>query len=115
MTDLATEYILGPLARIPIGEGRVFDVNGRRIAIFHARSGAVYATQARCPHRGGPLADGLMGGSSVVCPLHAWRFDLISGAALFGDCGITTYPARLDERGDVIVALGDSEEQHTIQ
>ena len=105
MTTTATEYTLGPLAQIPIGEGRVFDIGGLRVAVFHARSGTVYATQASCPHRSGPLADGLMGGSTLVCPLHAWKFDLATGAALFGDCGIITYPARLDERGDVILAL----------
>ena len=109
MTITATEYILGPRAQIPIGEGRVFDVGGLRIAVFHARSGAVYATQASCPHRGGPLADGLIGGSTLVCPLHAWKFDLATGAALFGDCGITTYPARLDARGDVILTLDEEQ------
>ena len=41
--------ILGPLAQIPVGEGRVFDIGGLRIAVFHTRSGAVYATQASCP------------------------------------------------------------------
>jgi|SRR5215213_4743793 len=107
MTTTATEYILGPLAQIPIGEGRVFDIGGLRIAVFHTRSGAVYATQASCPHRGGPLADGLIGGSTLVCPLHAWKFDLATGAALFGDCGLTTYPARLNEDGDLALTLAE--------
>jgi nitrite reductase (NADH) small subunit len=109
VTATATEYILGPLAQIPIGEGRMFDVGGLRIAVFHARSGAVYATQASCPHRSGPLADGLMGGSTLVCPLHAWKFDLATGAALLGDCRITTYPARLNEDGDVALMLDEQQ------
>ncbi|MEP7190292.1 MAG: Rieske 2Fe-2S domain-containing protein [Roseiflexaceae bacterium] len=107
MTTTATEYILGPLAQIPVGEGRVFDISGLRIAVFHTRGGAVYATQASCPHRGGPLADGLIGGSTLVCPLHAWKFDLATGAALFGDCELATYPARLNEDGDLALTLAE--------
>jgi nitrite reductase (NADH) small subunit len=109
MTLAITEYLLGPLALIPPGEGRVFDVEGRRVAIFHARGGAVYATQAGCPHRGGPLADGLLGGSSLICPLHGWKFDLARGAPLMGDCGLATYAVRLTELGDIVLALAVAE------
>ncbi len=48
--------------RIPLGEARVFRVDGREVAVFRCRSGEVFATSAECPHRGGPLADGLVGG-----------------------------------------------------
>ena len=60
---------------------------------------SVYAVQAECPHSGGPLADGLVGGTTLICPLHAWKFDLSTGEALFGDCGLKTYPVRVDESG----------------
>ncbi len=65
--------------------------------MFHTRGGDVYAVQAECPHRGGPLADGLVGGTTLICPLHAWKFDLTTGQALFGDCGLKTYPVRVDD------------------
>lgn len=78
-----------------------------RVAIFHARDGAVYATQARCPHRGGPLADGLMGGSTLICPLHGWTFELTTGGPLMGDRGIATYPVRLTATGDIMLTLDD--------
>ena len=67
------EHRIGRLAEIPPGEGRTYEVAGRRVAVFRTRAGQVFATQAECPHRNGPLADGLVGGSTVVCPLHDWR------------------------------------------
>jgi nitrite reductase (NADH) small subunit len=101
----AREIIVGPLAAIPAGEGRTFDVGGERIAVFRNRADGVFAVQANCPHKGGPLADGLLGGSTLICPLHSWKFDLSNGEALMGSCGLTVYPARLDERQRIIVSL----------
>jgi nitrite reductase (NADH) small subunit len=90
-TDTAMRA-LGPSALIPPGEGRVFEIEGRRIAVFRTRQGALFATQAECPHRQGPLADGLVGGGHVVCPLHGFRFDLRTGDALGHACDpLTTY------------------------
>jgi nitrite reductase (NADH) small subunit len=103
MTQNMTEIKLGPAAGIPLGEGRVYSVNGEKIAVFRTRGGTVYAVQAECPHRGGPLADGLVGGTTLICPLHAWKFDLSTGQALFGDCGIRTFPVHIDNAGQIIL------------
>ena len=54
-------YTLGPVEQIPLGEGRVFEVEGRSIAVFRTRQGEVFATQAACPHKAGPLCDGIIG------------------------------------------------------
>jgi nitrite reductase (NADH) small subunit len=97
------ETKLGPLSGIPLGEGRVYTINGENVAVFRTRSGAVYAVQAECPHKGGPLADGLLGGTTLICPLHAWKFDLATGRALFGDCGLKTFPVRVDDGEQMIV------------
>ena len=99
------EVTLGPLKAIPEGEGRTFDIGGRRLAVFRGRDGTVFATQAACPHRGGPLADGLLGGGTLICPLHALKFDLRTGKALNGDCSLKTYPAKLNEAGQLLVEL----------
>jgi len=107
-TPTVTEYALGPLAQIPSGEGREFPIGAALIAVFHARNGEVYATQALCPHRNGPLSDGLLGGSTLICPFHAWKFDLTTGAALLGDCAIAVYPARLSNDGQIFVTLNVS-------
>ena len=105
MTVCDLEVAVAPLSAIPPGEGRTFDVGGERIAIFHTRSGEVFATQAFCPHKGGPLAEGLVGGSTLICPLHAWKFDLKSGEPLLGSCGLKTYDVRVNEEGRVVVTL----------
>lgn len=105
MTPAMTEIVVGSLSRIPPGEGRTVRALGRNIAIFHTRSGSVFAVQAQCPHKGGPLADGLVGGTTLICPLHAWKFDLTTGEALFGDCGIETYPVRVDEARRILLTI----------
>jgi nitrite reductase (NADH) small subunit len=77
---------LGPSSLIPSGEGRVFEVGTQRVAVFRTRHGELFATQAECPHRGGPLADGLVGAGRVVCPLHAFQFDLRTGEPVRNSC-----------------------------
>jgi nitrite reductase (NADH) small subunit len=100
------ELKLGPLGAIPPGEGRNFSLFGERIAVFRTRAGRLFATQAECPHRAGPLADGLVGGTTLICPLHAWKFDLETGDPLMGDCGLKTFPIHVDDAGEMIVSLG---------
>ena len=97
---------LGPADRIPPGEGRVFTVGDIRIAVFRTRDGGVYATQADCPHRQGPLADGLLGGGVVTCPLHARKWVLATGAPVGNDCPpLATYPVAVSEAGELLLLL----------
>lgn len=78
---------------LPVGLGRAFDVAGKTLALFRTRKGVIFATDNACPHKGGPLADGMLAGESVVCPLHAFKFDLHSGACdQEGACPLKTYP-----------------------
>jgi nitrite reductase (NADH) small subunit len=72
--------------------------------VFRTRVGEVYASQAECPHRGGPLSEGLLGGTTLICPLHSWKFDLATGEALMGACGLKTYPVRVDELGQIVLS-----------
>jgi nitrite reductase (NADH) small subunit len=96
------EYNIGPLSQIPPGEGRNFIIAAQKIAVFHTREGGVFATQAHCPHKNGPLADGLVDATSVVCPLHDRVFAFATGAG--SDCAITTYPATVAD-GIITVIL----------
>jgi len=99
------QVTLGPLSAIPEGEGRNFVVGGQRLAVFRGRDGAVFATQAECPHRQGPLADGLLGSGTLICPLHSLKFDLSTGKALNGDCSLQTYPLEISLAGHLLVEL----------
>lgn len=102
------QITLAPITSIPEGEGRNFAIAGVRLAVFRSRSGQVFATQADCPHKGGPLADGLLGGSTLICPLHSQKFDLETGAGLSGACSLKTYPARVGPAGQIVVELDDA-------
>ena len=84
-----------PLDRIPLGEGRTFNLGGREVAVFRTRSG-IFATDAMCPHKTGRLADGLVGDGKVICPLHGFKFALATGEPIGNDCGsLLTYRTAL--------------------
>lgn len=89
-----TDTEVGRIEEVPIGEGRSFVVGDEQIAVFRMRDGSVRAIDAVCPHRGGPLADGLADGQVVVCPLHGHTFDLCTGAETGGAAmSVRSYPA----------------------
>ena len=68
------------------------------IAIFHTIGGEFYAIINKCPHKGGPLSQGIVHGDSVSCPLHNWRISLKTGEALGEDRGCTpTIPLKVEE------------------
>jgi nitrite reductase (NADH) small subunit len=99
-------YNLGAIERIPIGEGRSFRLADTVIAVFRTRKNEIFATQATCPHKGGPLADGILGGGKIICPLHAYKFQVVTGEAIGHTCGgLTTYPVSLDEDGNMLLYL----------
>ena len=101
---------LGPISLIPLGEGRLFQVGLHTVAVFRARDGRLYATQALCPHRGGPLADGLTGDGKVICPLHAYKFDLLTGEPVGNQCAaLKTYPVFVSADGDILCDLDEQQ------
>jgi len=84
------------LDELPVGLGRGFVIDGHRVAIFRTRTGQVFAVKNECPHRGGPLADGMLAGEQVVCPMHAYRYDAKSGVCdQSGTCAVETYPVEV--------------------
>lgn len=91
---------IGRAADVPLLEGRSVELGGRRIAVFHLRDGWAAIDHA-CPHRGGPLSDGLVAEDCVTCPLHNQRFSLLSGARQDGEGdGVSVYEVR--ERAGVL-------------
>ncbi len=83
---------LGPASQVPLGEGRTFAVADSQIAVFRLRDGSLRALDAVCPHKGGPLADGLADDEVVVCPLHGATFDMRTGTELGGGVPVRSYP-----------------------
>ena len=106
----SAQFDLGPIDRIPPGEGQTFIVQGREIAVFRSREDAVWATQARCPHKAWLLADGIVGGGQVICPLHSYKFDLGSGAPVRNECAaLRTYLTEVTADRRVLVWIGGRE------
>ena len=100
------EQRIGRIEQIPRGEGRTFAVGLRTVAVFRTHADEVYASQAECPHLAGPLADGMLGGATIMCPLHDRTFDLRTGAVLAGECGIEVFPIRAAPDGSLLLTLG---------
>jgi nitrite reductase (NADH) small subunit len=86
---------VGRISLIPRGQGRCFSVGRFRVAVFRHRDDSVRALENACPHRGGPLADGVIGAGIVVCPLHAHRFRLDDGAGVDTDLSARTFPVEI--------------------
>jgi nitrite reductase (NADH) small subunit len=103
-TIIATRINLGSAAAIPLGQGRCYVVNGQEIAVFRQRDGRLFASENRCPHRQGPLSEGVMGGGRVICPLHAHQFDLQTGTGGEGHECLTVYEAQ-ETHGDVMIRM----------
>jgi nitrite reductase (NADH) small subunit/3-phenylpropionate/trans-cinnamate dioxygenase ferredoxin subunit len=89
---------------IPKGEGRMFEVDGRQVAIFNA-AGKFYAIDNTCEHQGGPLAEGELDGSIVTCPWHGWMYDVTTGQSPDDpDTCVARFEVKLDG-DDVLIAI----------
>ncbi|MGO8920209.1 MAG: nitrite reductase small subunit NirD [Stellaceae bacterium] len=78
---------IGGIDDIPRRGARVVRTGGSGIAVFRTADDEIFALVDRCPHRGGPLSEGIVSGTSVTCPLHNWVIDLASGQAREPDIG----------------------------
>ncbi len=89
---------IGPVSQISPGNARTMPVRGgREVAIFHTLNNEFYALVNACPHKGGPLSQGIVHGTVVACPLHNWNISLKTGEALGEDKGcVPTIPLRID-------------------
>lgn len=95
---------IGQAADIPVGEGRVVEAEGMTLALFNV-DGALYALENACAHRGGPLGEGDLDGAVVVCPWHAWRWDVKTGANVNNPAvKMPCFPVSVDD-GRVFVEL----------
>ena len=87
------------------GSARIFrKQDGKEISIFHLTDGRVLALRNRCPHKGGPLSEGIVSNHYVFCPLHDWKINLEDGQVQAPDTGcVKTFPVKV-EGGKIFVA-----------
>ena len=103
-------HALGPASQIPVGEGKTFQVGGQKIAVFRSRDGRLFSTQAFCPHKNALLADGITGSGKLICPLHAYKFDLETGKPVGNGCEpLQTFRIELSSGGDLQLHLETQE------
>jgi len=96
---------IGQLNDIPRLGARTVETAEGQVAVFRTEDDQVFALFNRCPHKGGPLSEGIVSGRVVACPLHNWVIDLGTGEATAPDEGCTrTVPSRLDA-GDIWLSL----------
>jgi len=95
---------LGSVDKLSPGQGRCFIVAGREIAVFRQRDGRLFAADNRCPHRQGPLSEGLLGAGKVICPLHAHHFDLCTGKGPVPQETLRVYPIR-EVAGELLLEM----------
>lgn len=89
---------LGAVSDLTRGEGRTYTVDDRQIAVFLLSDGSVRATDAVCPHKGGPLADGQIDETGVVCPMHQYAFSFETGVcAAHGIGSVRTYAVEVSD------------------
>ena len=96
---------IGHIADIPRRGARCVVTPEGKIAVFRTQEDQIFALENRCPHKAGPLSEGIVHGASVTCPLHNWVFDLETGKALGADDGrVRTYATSVVD-GRVFLAL----------
>lgn len=89
----------------PLGS-RVVKSPAGNIAVFRTADNDIFALHDHCPHKGGPLSQGIVHGKTVTCPLHGWKLDLSSGEAQAPDVGCTK-PFKVKVEDDLVwLALG---------
>lgn len=81
--------LVGHIDDIPFLGARVVKTTLEDIAVFKTSNGSIFALIDKCPHKGGPLSQGMVHGSSVSCPLHNWNISLESGKVIGPDQGCT--------------------------
>lgn len=100
-----TRYVdIAALEDIPRQGARLIRTAEGCVAVFRTADDRVFALDDRCPHKGGPLSEGIVHGHQVTCPLHNWVFDLNTGTAQGADDGaVRTWPVRVSD-GRVLIS-----------
>jgi len=105
MSDAASGRVLTASAGVLAAGRAVVDAGDREIVVLEV-DGALHAFDNACPHQGNPLVDGEVLGEVLECAYHGWRFDLATGACLFGDEPARRYPVEVVGE-ELRIRLGD--------
>ena len=100
-------FDIGTIDDIPLRGARCVKTPQGKIGVFRTHDDRIFAIEDHCPHKGGPLTQGIVHGAAVSCPLHNWVFSLETGKALGADEGaVKTIPVRVED-GRIAIGLGE--------
>ena len=100
-------FDIGTIDDIPPRGARCVKSPQGKIGVFRTHDDRIFAIEDHCPHKGGPLTQGIVHGAAVSCPLHNWVFSLETGKALGADEGtVKTIPVRVED-GRIAIGLGE--------
>ena len=100
-------FDIGTIDDIPPRGARCVKSPQGKIGVFRTHDDRIFAIEDHCPHKGGPLTQGIVHGAAVSCPLHTWVFSLETGKALGADEGaVKTIPVRVED-GRIAIGLGE--------
>ena len=106
MTGTEPRWVdIGPLDAIPMQGARVVKSPRGCVAVFRTATNEAFAINDRCPHKGGPLSQGIVHGNTVTCPLHNWVINLETGAAQGADKGQVRTIALRVEAGRILLDI----------
>lgn len=92
------------VSEIPVGQGKTVEAEGKILAMFNC-DGTFYAIDNTCKHEGGPLGEGELEGTVVICPWHGWSYDVTSGVSPDDpSCAVARYPVQVNGN-DVLVEI----------
>jgi nitrite reductase (NADH) small subunit len=101
--------LIGSITDIPRRGARCVETPQGKIGVFRTMEDRIFAMEDYCPHKGGPLSQGMVHGAAVTCPLHNWVISLETGKALGADEGsVRTIPVKIDGQ-QIFIALADAE------
>lgn len=105
MEKTLRSFFIGEVGELPQKLGKTVIVGNKEIAVFKTENGEIRAIENRCPHKGGVLAEGILSGEYVFCPMHDWKISVKDGKVQAPDVGcVQTYPVEV-KGGQVFVLI----------
>lgn len=98
MENTLRPVLVGKISDLPERLGKTVSIGMKEIAVFKLESGKIRAIENRCPHKGGVLAEGIVSGDYVFCPMHDWKISVVDGNVQDPDHGcVETYPVEIKD------------------
>ncbi|MEH7333007.1 nitrite reductase small subunit NirD [Neobacillus drentensis] len=99
--------LIGKAEDLPQKLGKTVTIGRKEVAVFKLENGKIRAIENRCPHKGGVLAEGIVSGEFVYCPLHDWKISVMDGRVQAPDVGcVQSYPVEVRD-GQVFIFIGE--------